>query len=198
MFQKRIWILSVVIIFYKCQLGQIDWWCYLGQVYLYRFSACLISQLFLGGLVVSNSRSGFFVSFNSVFFFFFALYISMLFDCMPTCLEFCFLRELSLLSLSNDLFIPDNFPCSEFCLYELIQLLQHSIHVNFLLLFNYKCFEVMDNVLIYSSFKMTQCLGHYWPQVCSKIKVLWVINRDLMFVSRAYYRSINKEQNEIT
>lgn len=85
----------------------------------------------------------------------------MLFDYMPTCLEFCFLRELSLLSLSNDLFIPDNFPCSEFCLYELIQLLQHSIHVNFLLLFNYKCFEVMDNVLIYSSFKMTQCLGHY-------------------------------------
>lgn len=85
----------------------------------------------------------------------------MLFDYMPTCLEFCSHRELFLLSLLNDLFTPDNFPCSEVCLYELIQLLQHSINVNFLLLFNYKCFEVMDNVLIYSSFKMTQCLGHY-------------------------------------
>lgn len=96
-------------VFYKCQLVQIDWWCYLGKMYIYRFSAGLISHLLIGGLVVSNSKSGFLVSpFNSVTF---ALYISVLFWLgaftyrIVVFLENCPLYRYGMPSLSLTLFL---------------------------------------------------------------------------------------------
>lgn len=49
-------------VFYKYHLDQIDSWCYLSQVYLYRFLHLLDFLIISRGLVIYNSISGLFVS----------------------------------------------------------------------------------------------------------------------------------------
>lgn len=51
---RRMYILLLLDeVFYKCQLGPVDWWCCLVQHYPGRFSACWICQL--SGVVVLKS-----------------------------------------------------------------------------------------------------------------------------------------------
>lgn len=56
---RRMYILLVLDeVFYKCQLGPVDWWCCLVQYYPGRFSACWICQLLGWGVLKSLTTRG--------------------------------------------------------------------------------------------------------------------------------------------
>lgn len=141
-------------IFYKCQLGQNDWCCHLGQVFLYWFSFCLFdfSDIGKGICILPTLRVDYLFLLQFCYFFcliyFDALWLGaymfriIVFSCRidPFIIIKCSIYPW----LSSSLW-------SLLCL-KLIQLLQLSIYVNYLLLLDYKGFEVVDSVLAHFIF----------------------------------------------